>query len=65
VFAAAPDRLAVPPGGERRFAAAGGLKLGEGLPPGSYVLQVSATTPDPKRQGRSRLAVQRMDFDVR
>jgi VWFA-related protein len=65
VFAATPDRLAVPPGGDRRFAAAGGLKLGEGLPPGSYVLQVSATTPDPKRRGRSRLAVQRMDFDVR
>jgi VWFA-related protein len=65
VFAAAPDRLAVPPGGDRRFAAAGGLKLGEGLPPGSYVLQVSAMTPDPKRRGRSRLAVQRMDFDVR
>lgn len=64
VFAAAPDTLIVPPGGAARFAAAGGVKLGEGLPPGSYVLQVSATTPDPKRQGRSRIAVQRMGFDV-
>ena len=65
VFAAAPDTLAPPPGGEPRFAAAGGVKLGQGLPPGSYVLQVSATTPDPKRQGRSRIAVQRIGFDVR
>lgn len=64
VFAAAPDTLIVPAGGAARFAAAGGVKLGEGLPAGSYVLQVSATTPDPKRQGRSRLAVQRMGFEV-
>ncbi len=65
VFAAPPDKLAVPVGGDRRFAAAGGLKLGEGLPAGRYVLQVSASTPDPKRPARSRLAVQRMAFDVR
>jgi VWFA-related protein len=65
VFAAAPDTLVPPPGGDRRFAAAGGVKLGEGLPPGSYVLQVAATTADPKRQGRSRTAIQRIGFDVR
>jgi hypothetical protein len=65
VFAAAPDTLLVPPGGDRRFAAGGGVKLGERLPPGSYVMQISATTSDTKRQGRSRIAVQRIGFDVR
>jgi VWFA-related protein len=65
VFAAAPDTLAVPPGGASRFAASGGLRLGEGLPPGSYVLQVSATTPDSKRQGSRKTALQRIGFDVR
>jgi VWFA-related protein len=65
VFAAAPDTLVPPPGAGHRFAAAGGVKLGEGLPPGSYVLQVAATTADPKHDGRSRSAVQRIGFDVR
>jgi hypothetical protein len=65
VFAAPPDTLVLPPGRDPRFAAAGGLGLGDELPPGSYVLQVTATTPDDKRPGRSRVAVQRMDFEVR
>ena len=65
VFAAAPDTLVVPPGGDRRLTAAGGLGLGERLPPGSYILQISATTPDATRRGRSRTAVQRIGFDVR
>lgn len=65
VFAAPPDTLVNPPGGDPRFAAAGGVKLGERLPPGGYVLQVSAMTSDPKRQGRSRTAVQRIGFEVR
>lgn len=65
VFAAPPDTLLIPPGDDRRFAAAGGLRLGERLPPGSYVLQVSATTPDTKRPGSNRTAVQRIGFDVR
>jgi hypothetical protein len=65
VFVAPPDALALPAGRDARFAVAGGLSLGNGLPPGSYVLQVVATTPDAKRPARSRVAVQRMDFDVR
>jgi VWFA-related protein len=64
VFATAPNTLVLPPGNDRRFAAAGGLSLGEGLPPGSYALIVSATTPDPARKGRSRTAVQTIGFDV-
>jgi hypothetical protein len=65
VLLAPPATLVVPAGGDRRFAAAGGVKLGERLPPGSYVMQISATTSDTKRQGKSRIAVQRIDFDVR
>ena len=64
VFAVPPNTLALPPGGGRRFAAAGGLSLGEGLPPGSYRLVVSATTPDANRKGRTRAAVQQIGFDV-
>ena len=64
VFAVAPNTLPLPPDGGRRFAAAGGLSLGEGLPPGSYRLVVSATTPDANRKGRSRAAVQQIGFDV-
>jgi VWFA-related protein len=65
VLLAPPATLLVPPGGDRRFAAAGGVKLGERLPPGSYVMQISATTSDTKSRGRSRIAVQRIGFDVR
>jgi hypothetical protein len=63
VFAAPPDTLTVPDGGTRRFAAAGGLSLGK-MPAGSYVLQISAMTPDPKQPGRNRTAIQRIPFDV-
>ena len=59
------DTLVPPAGAARRFAAAGGLKLGDELPPGSYVLQVSATTPDIKHAGRVRAAVQRIAFELR
>jgi hypothetical protein len=64
VFATAPNTLVLPPGNDRRFAAAGGLSLGEGLPPGNYRLVVSATTPDANRKGRTRAAVQQIGFDV-
>jgi hypothetical protein len=57
--------LKAPAGAERRFAAAGAIKLGEQLPPGNYTLQITATAPDPKREGKALTAVQRMAFDVR
>ena len=65
VLTAAPDTLAPPPDGARRFVATGGLKLGESLAPGSYVLQIAATTADPRRKGRTNQAVQRIGFEVR
>ena len=65
VLAAAPDSLTPPANGARRFVAAGGLKLGENLAPGSYVLQIAATTADPRRKGTASQAVQRIGFEVR
>ena len=57
--------LTAPAGDERRFTAAGGIKLGEQLPAGQYVLQISATTSDPRSPGKARGAIQRIDFEVR
>jgi VWFA-related protein len=65
VLTAPAVNLAPPAGNERRFAAAGGIKLGEQLPPGNYMLQIIATAPDPKREGRALTAAQRIAFDVR
>jgi hypothetical protein len=65
IMAVPPSALTPPPGGERRFAAAGGLKLGDHLPSGDYVLQISATTSDPGASNKTRAAVQRIDFAVR
>jgi VWFA-related protein len=64
VFTAPPDSLQRPSHEPRAFAAAGGLGLGEQLPPGNYVLQVVATATDGTRSSRRRTAVQRAVFDV-
>lgn len=63
IFSAPPDTLQRPPDQLKAFAAAGGLGLGEQLPPGSYVLQVVATTDAAKSKSR-RTAIQRVAFDV-
>jgi len=63
VLAAPPDSLAPPADNAKIFAARGALKLGEALTPGSYVLQIAATTPS--GNNRSHTAVQRIDFEVR
>jgi hypothetical protein len=65
ILAVEPATLTPPAGGERRFSAAGGVKLGEQLPPGNYVLQITATKADPKRTGKALAASQRIAFDVR
>jgi hypothetical protein len=65
VLATEPATLVPPPGSATRFAAAGGVKLGETLAPGSYVLQVAAAKADPQHKGRITSAVQRITFDVR
>jgi VWFA-related protein len=65
VLAVAPDTLAPPAGAERVFAVAGGVKLGEALPPGSYVLEIAAALPGSTPKGKNSTAVQRIDFEVR
>jgi hypothetical protein len=59
------DTLTSPSGGARRFAAAGRLKLGQMLPAGSYLLQVSAATSDANPRRRVRTAVQQIRFELR
>jgi VWFA-related protein len=57
--------LVPPPGSERVFAAGGGVKLGEGLPPGNYVLEIAAATSKASAKTANAGAVQRIDFEVR
>jgi VWFA-related protein len=60
-----PTETFTPPApNARRFGAAGHLKLGEALPRGGYVLQVTAVTGGTAKN-RVRTAVQRTPFDVR
>jgi hypothetical protein len=59
-----PDTL-VPPADGGPFATAGGLTLADELPAGTYVLQIAATSNDPKHAKRARGAVQRRSFDVK
>ena len=59
------DTLTPPTDAAQRFAAAGGIRLGEQLSPGEYFLQVVARTPDPDRRGKQRSATQRVEFEVR
>ena len=59
-----PDTL-VPPADGGLFATAGGLELADDLPAGTYVLQIAATSDDPKHAKRARGAVQRLSFDVK
>jgi VWFA-related protein len=65
IMSAPPNRLIPPAGDARRFAARGRLKLGDALPRGSYMLQLTAATPDPKHRGRLRSTIQRITFEVR
>jgi VWFA-related protein len=58
------ETLKAPAPNARRFGAAGHLKLGEALPRGGYVLQVTAVTGGAAKN-RVRTAVQRTPFEVR
>ena len=64
VLAAAPATLVPPHGAERQFAAGGGFRLGDALPPGSYLLQIVGTVVGPKEVPKGT-AAQWIDFDVR
>jgi hypothetical protein len=60
----------VPPAGahaidaHRSFAASGGVRLGDALPPGSYVLEIAARLADSGDKKQGAVAIQRIDFEV-
>jgi VWFA-related protein len=58
------DTLA-PPADGGLFSAAGSLKLADDLVAGTYVLQIVATSDDPKNVKKARRAIQRVTFDIR
>jgi hypothetical protein len=59
-----PDALVPPPDGSP-LSAAGRLSLAKDLPAGIYLLQISATSTDPKHAKKVRRAVQWLSFDVK
>ena len=65
ILAASPNTLVPPADAARVFAAAGGVRLGDALTPGNYLLQIAATTGDPTRKGKGATALQRIEFEVR
>ena len=65
VFTTTPDKLVPPAGGENRFTVRGRLHMGEALPVGNYVLQISAAAADSRRKGRMKTALQQVTFEVR
>jgi hypothetical protein len=65
VAALPTSTLPVPAGSGALVTTTGGLKLGESLPAGSYILEVAAATAGARRTDRARTAVQRLSFDVR
>jgi VWFA-related protein len=63
-FFSAPPSTIVPPLKKRPVKAAGGIKLGEKMPPGDYVFQVTATTRGPGR-AKPKTATRWTSFEVR
>ncbi len=63
-FFSAPPSTLVPPLKKQPVKAAGGIKLGERMPPGDYVFQVTATTRGPGR-AKPRTASRWTSFEVR
>ena len=59
-----PEALAPPPS-NARFSTIGRLTLAPDLPPGAYVLEVTATSSGANRAKALRTAAQRVSFDVR
>ena len=60
-----PPETLVRPADASPFVAGGGLTLAGDLPAGTYVLQISLTSTDPKHAKKVRGAVQRVSFDVK
>ena len=62
-FFSAPPSTVVPPRRKQPVTAAGGIKLGERMPPGDYVFQVTAVTKTGKR--KPSMATRWTSFEVR
>jgi hypothetical protein len=60
-----PPETLMPPTDGRPFVAIGGITLANDLPAGTYMLQISATSDDPKHAKSARGAVQRLSFEVK
>ena len=63
-FFSAPPSTIVPPIRKQPVKAAGGIKLGEKIPPGDYVFQVTAATRGPGR-AKPKSATRWTSFEVR
>jgi VWFA-related protein len=63
-FFSAPPVTLVPPVKKQPASAAGGIKLGERMPPGDYVFQVTATTSRSGR-GKPKHATRWTSFEIR
>lgn len=63
-YFSAPPATVVPPLGRRPVTAAGGIRLGEKMPPGDYVFQVTAATKERGRR-RPKTATRWTSFEVR
>jgi hypothetical protein len=62
---ALPASTAAVPADGRAVPVTGTIALPANLPAGLYVLQVAATSNDPKQAKRSRAAVQQVSFEVK
>jgi VWFA-related protein len=63
-FFTAPPSTIVPPAKKQPTRVGGGLKLGEQMPPGDYVFQVTATTRGSGR-GKAKSATRWTSFEIR
>jgi VWFA-related protein len=65
VLSTQPSILVPPHDSPQRFAAGGGVKLGDALPAGDYVLEIAAKLADSAHKKQRAAAIRRIDFDVR
>lgn len=64
-LATLPPETLVPLSDGRPLSAGGRLRLADDLPAGPYLLQIAATSDDPKHAKRTRAAVQQLSFDIK
>jgi VWFA-related protein len=65
MIASLPDETVLGSAGNAVFVNGALFKLGERAPAGTYVLQLVATSDDPRGSGKVRRAVQRISFEIK